>query len=172
MPPMASARKNAPPAKSSKAPPSPSLKGEDWVPTGELGNRPTGHLRLRRTAVPGVYHNTEGLQVDERGILLSLRQVKEAEADHDVEVLGAPVSSPAELLKRVALDPSLPLSMRISAAVSAAPYFDRKMPLALEGGDPDRPVRTTSSVTLKTLSALDPKERKAALDMLEKLGVL
>lgn len=130
-----------------------------------------GPLKLRRTEVPGVFRNQDGLQVDERGVLLSLRQVQQAEATLDEEIIGEPVTSPAQLLKRVALDPTLPMYMRLAAATSAAPYFDRKMPTALEGSD-GPPIKTQSSVLIKNLNALAPADRKAALDLLEKLGVL
>ena len=136
--------------------------------------KPGSRTLLRRTEVPGVFLNQEGAQVDERGVLLSLASVKAAERQLDVDVLGEPVTSPAMLLKRVAMDPSLPLPMRVSAAVSAAPYFDRKMPLALEGGAADRPLRVeeTQSTLLRNLSALPSDERKAALALLERLGAM
>jgi hypothetical protein len=136
--------------------------------------KPGSRTLLRRTELPGVFLNGEGAQVDERGVLLSLSSVKTIERQLDVDVLGEPVTSPAMLLKRVAMDPSLPLSMRVSAAVSAAPYFDRKMPLALEGGAADRPLRLeeTKSTLLRNLSALPPDERKAALTLLERLGAM
>jgi hypothetical protein len=123
--------------------------------------------------LPGVYLNGDGAQVDERGVLLSLKAVRDIETQLDVEVLGEPVTTPALLLKRVALDVRLPLEMRLRAAREAAPYFDRRMPTALEGGDPDKPVRVeTQSVLLRNLGAMKPDERKAALDLLERLGAL
>jgi hypothetical protein len=128
---------------------------------------------LKRTELPGVYLNRDGAQVNEFGVLLSLRSVKETEARRDEEILGEPVTSPAMLMKRIALDVSLPLQLRLSAAVSAAPYFDRKMPTAIEGGDADKPIRVeTTSKLLQNLDALPPDERKAALAMLERIGAL
>ena len=60
-----------------------------------------------------------------------------------------------------------------AAATSAAPYYDRKMPTALEGGGADSPpIRTEHSVLIKNLNALSGEERKAALALLERLGVL
>jgi len=136
--------------------------------------KPGTRAFIRRTELPGVFLNQEGAQVDERGVLLSLSTVKAIDAQLDVDVLGVPVTSPAMLLKRVAMDPSLPLAMRVSAAVSAAPYFDRKMPTAIEGGDVDRPLRVeeTQSTLLRNLSALPADERKAALALLERLGAM
>ncbi len=140
--------------------------------TGDLPPEPV-RPRFRPTEVPGVYLNADGLKVDESGVLLTLRPLQVAEAARDEEILGEPVTTPAQLLKRVALDPSLALHIRMTAAVAAAPYFDRKMPTALEGGpEGSPPIRTEHSVTLKNLNALGPEERKAALLMLEKLGIL
>lgn len=135
--------------------------------------RPTAKPSLRATELPGVYLNADGAQVDERGVLLSLRAVKDIETSLDEQVLGEPVTTPALLLKRVALDVRLPLETRLRAAKEAAPYFDRKMPTALEGGDPDKPVRVESqSVLLRNLANMEPDERKAALTLLERLGAM
>lgn len=129
--------------------------------------------KLLHTEIPGVYVNADGKKVDEHGVLLSIRPLQRMEADRDEEILGEPVTTPAQLLKRIALDPTLSLYVRMDAAKAAAPYYDRKMPLSLEGGgDSSPPIRTESSVVLKNLSALGPEERKAALALLEKLGVL
>lgn len=129
---------------------------------------------LRRTEIPGVYLNRDGAQVDGLGVLVSLRHVKEAEAKHHAEVDSAPIvaSSPADFLRRVAMDPTIPLSTRISCATASAPYFDRKMPLALEGGDPNRPIKSESSVAIRQLENLSKKERREALTLLERLGAI
>jgi hypothetical protein len=111
--------------------------------------------------------------VDEHGVLVSIRRVKAIEADHVAVVAEQPtIDSPAGFLLNVVRDPTLPLSTRISAAVSAAPYFDRKMPLALEGGDPGRPIKSESSVALGHLQKLPLAERKMAIALLEKIGLI
>lgn len=136
-------------------------------------SRSSPKTMLRPTELPDVFLNSDGAQVDRRGILLSLQAVKAIESQLDAEVLGEPVTTPALLLKRVALDVRLPLETRLRAAREAAPYFDRKMPTALEGGDPDKPVRVESqSVLLKNLSAMSPDDRRAALALLERLGAM
>jgi hypothetical protein len=143
----------------------------DGEPAGRFA--PLTLPERRRTDIPGVWLNRDGAQVDEAGVLVSLRRVKAIEAEHIAEVLHGPVpDSPAAFLRAVALDPTKPLHTRISCAVSAAPYFDRKMPLALEGGDPSRPIKSESSMAIRQLEKLDPAERKAALLLLEKLGAL
>ena len=131
-----------------------------------------GAAFLRATNIPGVFLNKDGSQVDEHGVLLSLREVLRAEEEL-TEELGEPNQTPAQFLRRVALDPRLPLPTRMQAAVASAPYFDRKMPIGLEGGDPNRPIKTdTTSTVLKGLEAMRPEDRKAALSVLEKLGLL
>lgn len=128
--------------------------------------------RLRPTELPGIYVNADGAQVDDSGVLVSLRRVKEVEAEL-IQELGEPPQTPAQYLKRVALDPRQPQHTRMQAAIAAAPYFDRKMPLGLEGGDPNKPFITeTRSTLIKNLGALPIEERKAALVLLEKLGAL
>lgn len=124
------------------------------------------------TEIPGVYLNRHGYRVDERGLFIPLRRLQEMEQTRAEEVIGEPITSPAQYLKRVALDPTVPTHQRISAAISAAPYFDRRMPIALEGSNPNDPIKTEASVTLKNLSALSPEDRKAALALFEKLGML
>lgn len=128
--------------------------------------------KLRLTEIPGVYINADGVKCDAEGVALSLRRAQELEVDRDEDVLGEPATTPAMVLKRIALDPTLPLHTRMSAAVSAAPYFDRRMPIALEGGETEHPIRTESVVVLRKLNALDPRERKLALSLMEKLGIL
>ena len=141
--------------------------------------RVTRGLVLRPTEEEGVYLNAEGARVDERGVLVSIarvRKLKEMEEELAEELdLGpevTPETSPAQLLRMIALDPRLPLSTRMSAAVSAAPYFDRKLPLALEGGDPNRPIKHDTSVALKHLDSLSTEERKLLLTLLEKMGAI
>ena len=165
------ARSSAPSkAKAKKGAAAPPVVPPSW--TDEVDPAVLGPMRLRRTLNPGVYLNSEGVQVDERGLLLSLRDVQEAEQDQAEAVIGESLESPAQLLKLVALDPRLPLGMRLDAAKAAAPYYDRRMPLGLDGGGEDKPIKTQSSVLVKNLNALDAGERKAALALLEKLGVL
>jgi len=134
---------------------------------------PPPRVQLRETHIPGVFLNPDGIRVDKDGVSLSIRPLREAEAVRDEEIIGEEVKTPAQLLKRVALDPTLPLAMRLTAAVSAAPYFDRKMPTALEGGgEGSPPIKTENSVLIKNLNALTGEERKAALALLERLGVI
>lgn len=70
--------------------------------------------------------------------MLSFLQLKQKEDKAHIEVLGHPVATPAQYLKAVALDPRVSMGVRLDAAKAAAPYTDRKMPSAVDGGvDPN-----------------------------------
>jgi len=127
---------------------------------------------LRRTGIPGVYVNRSGNRVNRNNVLLSMLQLKAAERDHAEEVIGEPVDTPAELLRLVALDPTQPLALRIECAKSAAPYYDRKMPIGIEGGAPERPVTVETAGILKRLNELPANEKRMAFKLLETLGVI
>lgn len=125
------------------------------------------------TEIPGIFLNRYGYKVNEKGFLLPLREVQALETRRTEDVLGEEkTNSPAQALRRWALDPTLPMHTRMAAAIAAAPYFDRKTPTAVEGSNPNEPVKVETSVTIKSLNALQPAERKAALSLLEKLGLL
>ena len=79
--------------------------------------------------------------------------------------------TPLKFLMSVMVDENERKDMRVDAAKHAAPYFHRKMPIAIEGGD-GPPVKTSSSMVIRKLDALTPEERKAALTLFEKLGVI
>lgn len=121
--------------------------------------------------MPGVYLNSMGVRVNEDGVALSFLQVKEADEQRFERVIGSRVDSPAKLLKAVSLDPMTHLAVRIDAAKSAAPYFDRKMPVAIDGGlddagkvvplfDPEK-LSGLTTAELKTLRGLIEKGGKA-----------
>lgn len=122
-------------------------------------------LGLTPTDKDGVFRNRAGILVDESGILLAFGAMKNAEAELDEQILGGPVDTPAKLLKRVALDPRQPMFLRLDAAKAAAPYFDRKTPVAIETKNED------TSIDIAAVAALPRKEREALLITLSKLGV-
>jgi hypothetical protein len=79
--------------------------------------------------------------------------------------------TPLKFLMSVMVDEKEYKDVRVDAAKAAAPYFHRKMPIAIEGGD-GPPVKTSSSMVIRKLDALTADERKAALALFEKLGVI
>lgn len=109
---------------------------------------------LRKTTTPGVYINAAGIMVDENGIAMSFKKVKEADDDRFEKILGKKLETPAELLKAVSLDPTKPLAMRIDSAKSAAPYFTRKMPIGLDGGGDGKPIM----LSIKELRGISMEE--------------
>lgn len=120
---------------------------------------------LAATDKPGIYVNEAGAYVDSNGVLASFAALGAAEAALDEQILGKKVETPAELMKRIALDPRLPLTMRLDAAKGAAPYYDKKTPIATENTNVDKTMDLT-------MLAKVPKEKRAELlALLKGLGV-
>lgn len=120
---------------------------------------------LTATSIPGVFINASGAEVDERGVKLNLSSIKRTEEELALEILGEVVDSPAKLLKRVALDPRIPMMIRIDAAKAAAPYFDRKTPVSIENKNED------FSLDAIAIAKLPVAKRRDLLEMLKTLGV-
>jgi hypothetical protein len=66
-----------------------------------------------------------------------------------------PYGTPLEYMFHVLLDPYSNTTAKRWAAERAAPYVHRKMPLAIEGGDPTRPVLLA---TITQLAQLSPEQ--------------
>ena len=129
---------------------------------------PRGSLPLVPTDIPNVYRNlrTQAL-CDSRGVALSFLEVKAADEERFIEVVGEVPESPAALLKAVALDPRHPLDVRLSAARQAAPYYDMRMPMRVEGE-----LKHTGVVfDPAKLAAMKKTDRELLLKMLKQLGV-
>src|SRR3989304_5021784 len=65
---------------------------------------------------------------------------------------AAPLS-PLEFMLQVLGNEQESFARRAWAAKKAPPYVHRRMPLAIEGGDPTRPVLVATAQQLRTLSA-------------------
>lgn len=116
-------------------------------------------VTLTPTDLPDVYHNKMGTLVDEYNVAISFKALRIKDLNRFREALGGgEVNQPADLLKAVALDPRLPLHMRVDAANKAAPYFTPKR-VAIQGVDGAPPI------SLQDVSALPQKD----LDRLEAL---
>jgi hypothetical protein len=124
---------------------------------------PYGHLR--QTERPGVYQNESGAYVNEQGVLLSLSILRHSEEEYAQNIIGKKVETPAELLKRVALDPMLPLMVRLDAAKAAAPYYDKKTPIAVENKNEDL------ALDVVAISKLPKAKRLELLEVLKTMGV-
>jgi hypothetical protein len=120
---------------------------------------------LSSTSMPGVFMNAQGNLVDKRGVLLSLGNLRSTEDQMAEAIIGGPVDSPAKLLKRVALDPQLPMLVRIDAAKAAAPYFDKKTPVSIEQSNNDLMLDMTAIAKMPT------ERRRELLAILKGLGV-
>jgi hypothetical protein len=76
--------------------------------------------------------------------------------------------TPLELfLSVVRSEKEVPIDARIEAAKAAAPYMHRKMPIAIEGGDPSKPINILDIASMKDMSK---KEIETLLALLAKAG--
>lgn len=73
---------------------------------------------------------------------------------------------PLDFLMSVLRDDNVRFAAKVEAAKAAAPYIHRKMPIAIEGGDPDKPLR----LDVTTLKKLTGTELAALRVILEKMG--
>lgn len=103
--------------------------------------------------------------VDEKGVWVGYAKAKETEEEAELRILGEKADTPAKVMKRIALDPTLPLVVRLDAAKSAAPYYDKKTPVAVETKTED------FSIDLAKVAALPRAKRIALLDALKEMGV-
>ena len=93
-----------------------------------------GAAGLRPSDIPGVWLNRFNIPCDADGVSLSFKTVRTKDRENMAEVLDDAVTTPAQYLRAVALDPRFPTAVRVDAAKAAAPYTDRKQPTALDGG--------------------------------------
>lgn len=125
---------------------------------------------LRATNKPGVFLNSTGTECDYRGIALALlRASKVSQEQAEIEVLGHIAKDPVDVLKFGALDRSLPLGVRLEFAKGAAPYTNRKMPVAVDGGaNPNDPNGPGLPINIADLKGLDAKELASLKALLQK----
>ena len=133
--------------------------------SAEKPDAPSPLLRLTATADPEVFLNSSGMLVNAKGVWVGLSKSQETEEAAELRVLGEKADTPAKVMKRIALDPALPLAMRLDAAKNAAPYFDRKTPVAVENTNQD------FSLDVAAVAKLPRKTRLEFLETLKTLGV-
>lgn len=104
-----------------------------------------------------MYRNRVGTLVDRFGVMLSFAALNARHVEHETQVLGKEAETPAEVLKLAALDRTLPLSTRVDAAKHAAPYYDRKKPVAVDGGE-DPETGKPQPILVKNLRGLSDSE--------------
>ena len=75
--------------------------------------------------------------------------------------------TPLYLLISIARDEDEDMATRIEAAKVAAPYLHKKMPIAIEGGDPNRPL----NFDIRGLQNLGTSELSQLKQLLVKAGV-
>lgn len=144
------------------------------VPVGAETTRPrsnaaAGASVLVATDLEGVYRNAKGEAVDARGVRVDFLKLKQLDEDRwrEASPTGELPTTPAELLRAAAFDPRNSLDVRLKAANQAAPYFDMKMPLRVEGELEHKGM----VVDPARLAAMSKEERESLLKLLKKLGV-
>lgn len=96
---------------------------------------------------------------NKKSILTNEQRKKLAEATDGI--------TPLYLLISIARDEDELMSTRIEAAKVAAPYLHKKMPIAIEGGDPNRPL----NLDIRGLQNLGTSELSQLKQLLVKAGV-
>jgi len=97
--------------------------------------------------------------LNKRSILTNEQRKKLAEATDGI--------TPLYLLISIARDEDESMDTRIEAAKVAAPYLHKKMPIAIEGGDPNRPL----NLDIRGLQNLGTSELAQLKTLLVKAGV-
>jgi hypothetical protein len=118
----------------------------------------TPRRTLSRTDTPNVYRNRAGVLVDADGIALGFRDVKREDDARFSEVLGRTPTQPLDIIEGVAMDPRLPMMVRLDAAVKAAPYRHPKL-VAVSGVAGGAPI----NVSLEGLNAHQLSEYESLL---------
>lgn len=135
-------------------------------PKADAAKSKAAFPHLRPTGDPDVFMNEAGSLVDKHGVLLSLgAHSAKAEEELATQLIGGPVDTPAKLLKLIALDVTKPLAMRIDAAKAAAPYFDKKTPIAVENNNSD------FTLDAAAIARLPRAQRRDLLMTLRTMGV-
>lgn len=140
----------------------PPTRRKTSTPKTEADAPPLPHLTP--TGEPGVFTNAMGQRVDANGVLLRFL-TPDNEEEYGAKLIGGPVDTPAKVMQRIALDPLLPLSLRLDAAKGAAPYFDKKKPIAIEQKNDD------NVFDVAAIAALPRAKRIEMLRMLGEVGV-
>jgi hypothetical protein len=83
------------------------------------------------------------------------------------QAIAASGLTPLEFLLSVVRDAEVHMDYRINAAKAAAPYVHRKMPIAIDGGDPNKPIVFEASA----LQGLTVQEKMTLLSLFEKMAL-
>jgi Family of unknown function (DUF5681) len=110
---------------------------------------------------PGQSGNPKGRGAGKRGKIYWLTEQAKKEL---AEKHG---TTPLDFLLSLVRDERVPLDMRLSAATAAAPYMHRKMPVAIDGGDPSQPIVFEASA----LQGLSVGDKMVLRSLFEKMAL-
>lgn len=96
----------------------------------------------------GVYVNEAGEEVDEFGVSVAFKKLREKDTIRWNQALEGVSLQPADLLKAIAMDPRFTINQRMAAAISAAPYFTPKKAPVGEGSGENNIPATPVSVSI------------------------
>ena len=124
------------------------LKGEE----GEEPMHRTFNVEHHRAM--GTFINPEGVEVDELGVAVNFKKLREHDSLRLNQSLEGLQLQPADLLKAIAFDPRYNFHQRMSAAVAAAPYFTSKLgpAAAIDPNAPSNAVPTSVHILFKNAS--------------------
>lgn len=114
----------------------------------------------------GVSGNPSGLPKNGKKKLYAVSKRKQLFEERR-KIIAQSGLTPLEFLLSVVRDPKAHMDYRIDASKAAAPYVHRKMPIAIEGGDPSKPVVFEASA----LTMLAPEEKMLLLTLVEKMAL-
>lgn len=117
-------------------------------------------LKLKPTDVAGIYINRAGVHVDEDGVAVTFKALRQHDEAAMAEVSGEVPKTPAEFLRTVVFDPRHNKAVRIDAAKACAQYFTPKLN-AIQGGPAGAPPVEIVDVGAMTTGQL--KAYRAAL---------
>lgn len=117
-----------------------------WIRAQRRRGKITGEQAEQQLNALGAHHLKRGRPLASKSLGPDMRDFL-----IDATATGKAVT-PLDYMLATLVHPSSSKADRQWAAEKAAPFMHRKMPLAIEGGDPQRPLRIATTDQLRTLS--------------------
>ena len=165
-----------------RAPPRALPKVKQPVDTREFGsfmsdkateNNETYGMDLRPAKEPGTYYNGDSdVLVNEDGISVLYNKpsaVADPRFEEYIAMYGKLPDSPADMLRAASMSAKVPFILRMDYAAKCAPFFNKRMPIGVEGkvSTPD----LNLGALRDGMKNLAPEEMELLLKLLAKAGV-